>query len=135
MQNHISKHAWDKYPMEEEHIYQAVTDPDHARRSLDPHIGGESCVFEKFFPSVGPAGQRFFTAVLYDGSEVPERYEQGGLKGKVSTAYFPGDRPNSRYIGDIFWSKQEVLTTLAATSEGTRSVEVGSDADEEGETQ
>lgn len=101
---HASKHAYDKTPATEEHIYQTIVDPDHVRRSLDHITSGESCVFEKFFQQ---EQQRFFVPVLYDGIVVPEEYESGGKKGRVLTGYFPGRTNNSKTVGAIFWSKQK----------------------------
>jgi hypothetical protein len=101
---HASKHAFDKYPATDEHIYQAIVDPDHAHRSLDPVIADESCIFEKFFEA---EKQRFFVPVLYEGVVVPGDYDQGGKKGRVLTGYFPGRPNNSSTIGEIFWSKPE----------------------------
>ena len=101
-EQHASKHAFDKIPATEEHFYQAIVDPDHARRSLDPDIGNESCIFEKFFES---EQQRFFVPVLYDGVVSPGHYDQGGKKGKVTTGYFQSGPNMSRFIGEIFWSK------------------------------
>jgi hypothetical protein len=101
-EKHASKHAYDKTPATQEHFYQTVVDPDHAHRSLDPIIGNESCIFEKFFES---EQQRFFVPVLYEGVVAPGDYDQGGKKGKVLTGYFPGPQNNSRTIGEIFWSK------------------------------
>jgi hypothetical protein len=112
MAGHISKHEMDKFPTTEEHIYQGVTDPDHARRSLDPVVGHETCVFEKMFQSIG---QRFFASVIYDGVANPGDYDEGGKTGHVTTGYFPGKPTNSRYIGEIFWSKQQ--TKVVETSE------------------
>jgi len=99
---HVQKHALDKFPATEEHIYQTVVDPDHAHRSLDPYVLGEGCVFEKFFES---EQQRFFVPVIYSEVIVPEEYEKGGKKGRVLTGYFPGKQNNSKSIGQVFWSK------------------------------
>jgi len=99
---HASKHAFDKTPATEEHFYQAIVDPDHARRSLDPVIGHETCIFEKYFE---PEAKRFFVPVIYDGVETPGDYDQGGKEGHITTGYFENG-PLSRYIGAIFWSKQ-----------------------------
>jgi hypothetical protein len=101
-EQHAEKHAYDKYPASEEHIYQTIVNPDHAHRSLDPYVLGEGCIFEKFFE---PEQQRFFVPVLYEEVVVAEDYEQGGKKGRVLTGYFPDKQSNSRTIGDIFWSK------------------------------
>jgi len=101
-EQHASKHAFDKYPASEEHIYQAIVNPDHAHRSLDPVIGDESCIFEKFFEV---EQQPFFVPVLFDGVVDPGDYEQGGKNGRVLTGYFPGRQNISRMIGEIFWSK------------------------------
>jgi hypothetical protein len=103
-ERHASKHAFDKYPATEEHIYQAIVDPDHAHRSLDPEIGNETCIFEKFFEV---EQQPFFVPVLYEGVVAPEEYEQGGKNGRVLTGYFPGQQNISRTIGEIFWSKSK----------------------------
>jgi len=99
---HVQKHAFDKFPATEEHIYQTVIDPDHAHRSLDPYVLGEGCVFEKFFES---EQQRFLVPVIYEGITVPEEYEEGGKKGRVWTGYFPGKPNDSSSVGPIFWSK------------------------------
>jgi len=99
---HAEKHAFDKIPSNPEHFYQTITDPDHARRSLDPIIGPEACVFEKYFEG---EQQRFFMPVLYEAVAVPGDYDQGGKKGKVLTGYFENG-PMSQHIGEIFWSKQ-----------------------------
>jgi hypothetical protein len=99
-EQHASKHALDKYPATEEHIYQAVVNPDYAHRSLDPDIGGETCIFEKFFEA-----EPFFVPVLYEGVVVPGDYEQGGKSGRVLTGYFPGRLNIPRTIGEVFWSK------------------------------
>ena len=99
---HASKHAFDKIPATEEHIYQTIVNPDHAHRSLDPFVLGEGCVFEKFFEV---EQERFLVPVIYEGVVEPEDYEQGGKKGRVLSGYFPGKQNNSRTIGPIFWSK------------------------------
>jgi hypothetical protein len=101
-EQHASKHTYDKHPATQEHFYQAIIDPDHAHRSLDPVIGNESCVFEKYFED---EKQRFFVPVLYEGVIVPGDYDQGGKKGKVLTGYFPDADQVSKMIGPIFWSK------------------------------
>jgi hypothetical protein len=101
---HAQKHAYDKYPASEEHIYQTIVDPDHAHRSLDPVILGEGCVFERFFEA---EQQRFFVPVLYEDIQVPEEYERGDKKGRVLTGYFPSTPKNSSSIGPIFWSKSK----------------------------
>ena len=103
---HVDKHAFDKIPATEEHIYQTIVAPDHAHRSLDPFVLDEGCVFEKFFE---PEQQRFLVPVLYDGIIVPEEYEKGGKKGRVLTGYFPGKQNNSRTVGEIFWSNPALL--------------------------
>jgi hypothetical protein len=100
-ETHAEKHRWDKTPASQEHVYQAIIDPDHAHRSLDPVIGNESCIFEKFFEI---EQQRFFVPVLYEGVLIPGDYDQGGKTGKVLTGYFPGRLNNSSTIGEIFWS-------------------------------
>jgi hypothetical protein len=100
-EQHASKHAFDKTPATEEHFYQSIMNPDHARRSLDPVIGPEACIFEKFFEA---EQQRFFMPVIYEGIATPGEYDQGGKKGRVLSGYFQ-DGPMSRYIGEIFWSK------------------------------
>lgn len=102
---HASKHAFDKYPASEEHIYQTIVDPDHAHRSLDPFVLGDGCIFEKFFEA---EQQRFLVPVIYEGVAVPEDYEQGGKKGRVLSGYFPGKQNNSRTVGPIFWSKKPI---------------------------
>jgi hypothetical protein len=101
-EQHAGKHAYNKYPATEEHIYQTIVDPDYAHRSLDPFVMGEGCVFEKFF---GYEQQRFLVPVLYEGVVVPGDYEKGGRKGRVLTGYFPGKLNNSSTVGEIFWSK------------------------------
>jgi hypothetical protein len=101
-EQHASKHTSDKIPATEEHFYQAIVDPDYARRSLDPEIGYESCIFEKFFET---EQQRFFVPVLYDEVKVAGDYDHGGKRGKVLTGYFPSGPNMSRFIGEIFWSK------------------------------
>jgi hypothetical protein len=103
---HASKHTHDKTPATEEHIYQSIVDPDHAHRSLDPVIGPESCVFEKFFE---PEQQRFFVPVIYDGVKEPGDYDQGGKRGRVTTGYFSGSQNISGSIGEIFWSKTKQI--------------------------
>lgn len=118
MNSHISKHEFDKYPTTEEHVYQALTNPDTARRSLDPVVGHESCIFEKFFPI---EGQRFFTTAIYDDVADPKDYEKGGKLGRISTSYFPGREGNSRHIGEIFWAKQEVSVDIDINEEETMS--------------
>ncbi len=100
---HASKHAFDKIPATPEHFYQAIVDPDHAHRSLDPVIGHESCVFEKFFDV---EQKSFFVPVVYDGVVSPGDYDQGGKKGRVSTGYFNSGTKLSGSIGPIFWSKK-----------------------------
>jgi hypothetical protein len=103
-EDHASKHAHDKTPTNQEHFYQTIVDPDHARRSLDPVIGTETCIFEKFFED---EGERFLMPVIYDGVTAPGDYDQGGKSGKVLTGYFQYG-PMSRNIGPIFWSKSEL---------------------------
>jgi hypothetical protein len=98
---HAEKHAWDKTPATQEHIYQTIIDPDHAHRSLDDVIGHESCVFEKFF---NPEQQIFYVPVLYEGVTAPGDYDQGGKQGKVLTGYFQSGLYPSSTIGEIFWS-------------------------------
>jgi phosphoketolase len=98
---HASKHATDVTPATPDHFYYTVTDPDHLRRSLDPAIGHEACIFERYFE---PEQKRFFVPVLYDGVVTRLDYEEGGKKGRVMTGYFENG-PLSRYIGEIFWSK------------------------------
>lgn len=100
-EQHASKHAFDLIPTSQEHFYQTIIDPDHARRSLDPIIGNEACIFEKFFEA---EQQRFFMPVLYDGVVVPGDYDKGGKKGKVLSGYFQNG-PMSGHIGEIFWSR------------------------------
>ena len=97
---HASKHAFDKVPVTQEHFYQAIVNPDHARRSLDPVIGHESCIFEKFFEE---EQRSFFLPVIYDGVESPGDYDQGGKKGRVSTGFFQQGKISGS-IGEIFWS-------------------------------
>lgn len=104
-EQHASKHAFDKTPATDEHFYQSIMNPDHARRSLDPVIGHEACIFEKFFEA---EQQRFFMPVLYEGVVNPMDYDQGGKKGKVLSGYFENG-PMSRYIGEIFWSKPNAV--------------------------
>lgn len=101
---HAEKHAFDKIPSTPEHIYQAVTDPDFAHRSLDPAIGSESCIFEKFFE---PEQQRFFVPVLYEGVDASGDYDQGGKNGKVLSGFFLEGMKPSRMIGEVFWSKDD----------------------------
>lgn len=101
-EQHASKHAFDKVPASEEHIYQAVVNPDHARRSLDPDIGSQACIFEKFFEN---EQQCFLVPVLYEEVVEPLDYENGGKKGRVLTGYFPARQNVSRTVGEIFWSK------------------------------
>jgi hypothetical protein len=103
---HVEKHAFDKFPANEEHIYQTIINPDHAHRSLDPFVMGEGCIFEKFFE---PEQQRFLVPVIYEGVIVPEEYELGGKKGRVLTGYFPGKSKNSSSVGEIFWSNPALL--------------------------
>jgi hypothetical protein len=124
MENHIQKHAYDKYPTTEEHVFQAVTNPDAARRSLDPVIGEETCIFEKFFSS---EQQRFFATVIYDGMREPLDYEDGKKTGYVTTAYFPGRINNSRNIGEVFWTRENGL--IAPRKQDA--LEITSSADEE----
>ncbi|MEO6802034.1 MAG: hypothetical protein ABI197_02180 [Granulicella sp.] len=114
MDGHISKHQFDKYRTTEEHIFQALTQPDAARRSLDPAIGEESCVFEKFFPA---EGQRFFTTAIYDDVVTPADIEAGGKRGRITTSYFPGRPNNSRMIGEIFWTKPELTADIVIATE------------------
>ena len=103
---HASKHAFDEVPATEEHIYQTIVDPDHARRSLDSTIGNESCIFQKFF---GEEQQIFLVPVLYEGISVPDEYEQGGNLGKVLTGYFPRNGRLGGSVGEIFWSKPKEI--------------------------
>jgi hypothetical protein len=100
---HASKHAFDKYPASEDHIYQTIVDPDYAHRSLDPFVLGEGCVFEKFFEA---EQQRFLVPVLYEDITVSEEYELGGKKGRVMTGFFPGKPNNSKHVGATFWKKK-----------------------------
>jgi phosphoketolase len=102
---HASKHALDATPATPDHFYHTVTDPDHLRRSLDPEIGHEACIFEKYF---APEQKRFFVPVIYEEVVVPLDYEQGGKKGRVMTGYFESG-PMSRHIGEIFWSKPGLI--------------------------
>jgi hypothetical protein len=102
-EQHASKHTFDKVPATAEHFYQVIIDPDYARRSLDPVIGYETCIFERFFEA---EQDRFFVPVLYEGVVVPGDYDQGGKKGKVLSGYFQGGQNLSRFIGEIFWSKR-----------------------------
>ena len=99
--NHASKHTFDQFPVTEEYFYQAIVDPDHAHRSLDPVIGHESCIFEKFFEDVQ---RRFFLPVIYEGVVEPGDYDQGRKKGRVSTGYLQHGKMSGS-IGEIFWSK------------------------------
>jgi hypothetical protein len=101
-EQHASKHAFDKYPATEEHIFQAIVNPDHAHRNLDPAVENESCIFEKYFEV---EQQSFFVPVLYEGVVAPQDYEKGGKSGRVLTGYFPGKQNFSKTIGEIFWSK------------------------------
>ena len=103
-EQHISKHEFDKYPVTEEHIYQAIIDPDQARRSLDPIIANEACIFEKFFQA---EQQLLLVPVLYEEVIAPYEYEEGGKKGKVLTAYFPDQRGLSSTVGPVFWTKSD----------------------------
>lgn len=98
---HASKHTFDKTPANQEHFYQTIMTPDHARRSLDPAIGHEACIFEKFFEN---EQKRFFMPVIYEGVVIPGDYDQGGKTGHVATGYFEYG-PMSKYIGPIFWSR------------------------------
>lgn len=100
---HASKHAFDQTPTTQEHFFQAIVDPDYARRSLDPVIGNEACIFEKFFEA---EQKRFFLPVIYDGVEAPHDYDKGKKKGRVMTGYFQNG-PTSANIGEIFWSKSK----------------------------
>jgi len=100
---HAEKHAWDKTPTSTDHFYETIMNPDHARRSLHPVVGHETCIFEKFFEA---EQQRFFMPVLYDGVIVSGDYDQGGKPGKVSTGFFEYGQM-SKNIGPIFWSKTE----------------------------
>jgi phosphoketolase len=102
---HAEKHAFDRTPATQDHFYYAVTDPDHLRRSLDPEIGHEACIFEKFFE---PEQKRFFVPVIYEEVVAPLDYEKGGKKGRVMTGYFENG-PLSKYIGEIFWSNPRLL--------------------------
>lgn len=99
---HAEKHTFDKVPATEEHIFRTVTDPDHARRSNDPDVGHETCVFEKHFVD---EGQAFIVPVIYDGVEEAGDYDQGGKAGRVTTGYFPDGGRLSKHVGQIFWSK------------------------------
>lgn len=102
-EGHASKHAFDKTPTTEDHFLQTILDPDHARTSLDPAIGHESCIFEKFFEA---QQQRFFMPVIYDGVVNPGDYDQGGKSGRVMTGYFQYGKM-SGHIGPIIWSKPD----------------------------
>ena len=99
---HASKHEFDEVPATEEHIFQAIIDPDHARRSFDPVVGGEGCVFEKYFPNIDFP---LFVPVLYEDVQEPNEYELGGKQGRVLTGYFETRQRISSSIGPIFWSK------------------------------
>jgi hypothetical protein len=101
---HASKHTFDEVPVTTEHFYQAIVDPDHARRSLDPVIGHESCIFQKFFEV---EQKTFFLPVIYDGVSISGDYDQGGKKGRVSTGYFQFGKMSGS-IGDIFWSNPKL---------------------------
>lgn len=101
--HHASKHELDAVPATEEHIFQAIVDPDHAHRSLDPAVLGEGCVFEKYFPGIQFP---FFVPVLYENIQEPNEYETGGKQGRVLTGYFETRQRISSSIGPIFWSKQ-----------------------------
>ena len=102
---HASKHVFDSIPTTQEHFYQTIMDPDYARRSLDPIIGNEACVFEKYFED---EQQSFLMPVLYEGVIVPRDYDQGGKKGKVLSGYFQNG-PMSKHIGEIFWSNPRLV--------------------------
>jgi hypothetical protein len=99
------RHGDDLTPATEEHIYQTIIDPDHARRTLDPAMAGEACIFQKFFDA---EQQNFLVPVLYDEIAVLNDYEQGGKQGKVLTGYFPYLGRLSGSIGEIFWSKDGI---------------------------
>lgn len=100
-EQHASKHAFDAVPASQEHFYQTIMEPDYARRSLDPIIGNEACIFEKFFEA---EQQRFLMPVLYEGVTIPGDYDKGGKKGRVLSGYFQNG-PMSSHIGEIFWSR------------------------------
>jgi len=102
MDIHASKHANDEVPTTEEHIFQTVTNPDHARRSLDPVVGSETCVFTKHFEA---EGFPVVVPVIYDDLVKAEEYEHGGKTGRVTTGYFETRGYFSKFIGEIFWSK------------------------------
>ncbi|MDE1156274.1 MAG: hypothetical protein PW735_11180 [Acidobacteriaceae bacterium] len=102
MDLHASKHAHDAVPATEEHIYQTVTNPDDARRSLDDAVGHETCIFTKHFAE---EGHPMVVPVIYDGVQQPGDYDQGGKKGRVTTGYFETSGKFSQFIGEIFWTK------------------------------
>jgi hypothetical protein len=95
----LPKH--DEDPPDLGDVRESVLNPDQARRSLNPNIGNESCVFEKF---IGPDNRLLRTPVIYDLG--PGRtYEAGGNSGRVMTSFYPDPLSRNRNVGEIFWSK------------------------------
>jgi hypothetical protein len=82
-------------------VRESVLKPDQIRRSKDPVIGSQSCIFEKF---IGAENHLLRTPVYYD-LEPETTYEAGISSGKVATSFYPDPPYQSRNVGEIFWVK------------------------------
>jgi hypothetical protein len=82
-------------------VRESVLNPDQIRRSLDPVIGTESCIFEKF---IGPESQLLRTPVIYDLSP-GTAYETAITSGHVMTSFYPDPPYRSVNVGEVFWVK------------------------------
>jgi hypothetical protein len=84
-------------------VREAVLNPDQMRRSMEPTIGWQTCIFEKF---VGNDNQLLRAPVYYD-LEPGQSYEVGERSGWITTSFFPDPPYLSRNVGEIFWTKSD----------------------------
>jgi hypothetical protein len=85
-----------------EEIKATLSDASRARRSTDPDIGNDTCIYERFIEGTNLLMR---IPVLFDYST----YDQGQHLGKVTTAFVLDKIDWDRgQVGEIFWVSPKV---------------------------
>jgi hypothetical protein len=100
-QHSIPRHSDQDLVGDLEQIKATLQKASRARRSTDPYIGQETCIYERFIEGTNLLMR---VPVLYDYAN----YEQGQLLGKATSAFVLEEgRWDSGQVGEIFWLKKD----------------------------